>query len=71
MKKKGLIDKAAISFSLSLNGESYALFGGVDPKQIVGGSRSLVYFKNHSNKHLENYIHKITSDIFRKFDLNT
>jgi len=32
MKKKGLIDRAAISFSLSLEGESFALFGGVDPK---------------------------------------
>lgn len=49
MKSKGLIDRAAISFSLSLEGGSYALFGGIDPKQIVGGSRSLVYLKNFSN----------------------
>ena len=49
MKERGLIDRAAISFSLSLAGESFALFGGVDPKQVVGGSSNLVYFKNYPN----------------------
>ena len=49
MKSKGLIDRAAISFSLSLEGESYALFGGVDPKQVVGGSKNIIYFSNFPN----------------------
>jgi len=49
MKKNKLIEKAVISFSLSLNGDSYALFGGFDPKQIHGGSKKLVYFENSSN----------------------
>ena len=49
MKHKKMIDKAAISFSLSLDGGAFALFGGVDPKQIVGGHKALVYFDNHAN----------------------
>ena len=32
MKKKKMIDKSAISFSFSLDGGAFALFGGVDPK---------------------------------------
>jgi hypothetical protein len=49
MKQKGLIENAKISFSLSLKGDSFALFGGFDPKQIVGGSKNLIHFKNESN----------------------
>lgn len=49
MKQKGLIDRAAISFSLSLEGESFALFGGVDPKQVAGGAKSIKYFNNFPN----------------------
>lgn len=44
-----MIDKAVISFSLALDGTAFALFGGVDPKQIVGGNKNIVYFKNYPN----------------------
>lgn len=50
MKKKKMIDKSAISFSFSLDGGAFALFGGVDPKQVVGGHKAIVYFENNSNK---------------------
>lgn len=49
MKQQKMIDKSAISFSLSLEGGAFALFGGVDPKQVVGGHKAIAYFDNHSN----------------------
>ena len=40
LKNKGLIDRAIVSFSVAgpnLDEKSYAIFGGIDEGQIVGG----------------------------------
>jgi hypothetical protein len=43
LKKNGLIDSAMVSFSTAGPGEagSFAVFGGLDPNQIVGGVQGL------------------------------
>ena len=40
MRAAGMIDEASVSFSIAnkqMEDESYAVFGGVNPDQIVGG----------------------------------
>jgi hypothetical protein len=44
LKNKGLIDNAIVSFSTSgpeIEDQSYAIFGGINPDQIVGGINGL------------------------------
>ena len=44
LKKQGIIDNALISFSIAgpnMNDQSYAIFGGLNPDQIVGGVKGL------------------------------
>jgi hypothetical protein len=45
MKQK-LINKASFSLSLAENG-GFALFGGIDESQIVGGTNGLRPFRNN------------------------
>jgi len=45
LKNSGMIDNALVSFSISgpnMDDQSYALFGGINPDQIVGGTSGLV-----------------------------
>jgi len=40
LKNTGVIDRALVSFSVSgpnMDDSSYAIFGGLNPEQIVGG----------------------------------
>ena len=44
LKNKGLIDNAIVSFSIAgpnKDEKSYAIFGGINPEQIVGGLKGL------------------------------
>ncbi len=44
MKNKGYIDNAIVSFSIAgpnKDDKSYAIFGGINPEQIVGGLKGL------------------------------
>jgi hypothetical protein len=44
LKNKGIIDKAIVSFSVSgpnMDDPSYAIFGGINERQIVGGIAGL------------------------------
>lgn len=48
LKNSGSISQAIVSFSVvgaGQSGESYALFGGIEFDQIVGGQRGLKQFK--------------------------
>lgn len=52
LKDNGIIDKAVVSFSISsseMGEEPYALFGGVNPTQIVGGMDGLKSFPSFPN----------------------
>lgn len=52
MKDQGIIDRAIVSFSittLKMKDKPYALFGGYNSSQIVGGSKGLKTFKNFEN----------------------
>lgn len=44
MKLSHAISNEIISFSISLDGNAYAIIGGVNPDQIVGGDSSIKYF---------------------------
>jgi len=44
MKENQVIDKTMISFSIDLDSQSYAYFGGVDPSHVNGGDKSIKYF---------------------------
>ena len=46
LMKQKLINKASFSLSLSDNG-GFALFGGIDESQIVGGANGLRPFRNN------------------------
>ena len=49
LKDNGIIDRAMVSFSITSKeiGETpYALFGGYNSTQIVGGAEGLKTFKN-------------------------
>jgi len=53
LKKHGLIDRAMVSFSITQNDmkdKPYALFGGFNSSQIVGGNKGLKTFKNFKNE---------------------
>ena len=44
LKNSGIIDRALVSFSVSgpnMDDPSYAIFGGLNPEQIVGGTDGL------------------------------
>lgn len=44
LKNHGLIDRAVVSFSIAgptMDDQSYATFGGMNPEQIVGGVEGL------------------------------
>jgi len=44
LKERGMIDKAIVSFSVAgpnMNDKSFAIFGGIDESQIVGGVAGL------------------------------
>ena len=44
LKNKGYIDNAIVSFSIAgptKDEKSYAIFGGINPEQIVGGLKGL------------------------------
>jgi len=44
LKNKGIIDKAMVSFSVAgpnMDDQSYAIFGGLNENQIVGGANGL------------------------------
>eukprot|EP00356_Strombidium_inclinatum_P011500 CAMPEP_0170482176 /NCGR_PEP_ID=MMETSP0208-20121228/2310_1 /TAXON_ID=197538 /ORGANISM="Strombidium inclinatum, Strain S3" /LENGTH=495 /DNA_ID=CAMNT_0010754983 /DNA_START=166 /DNA_END=1652 /DNA_ORIENTATION=+ len=52
LKNNGIIDRAVVSFSITSKemGETpYALFGGYNSSQIVGGAEGLKTFKNFEN----------------------
>ena len=52
MKDKGVIDRAMVSFSISsldMDDPPYALFGGVNSTQIVGGTDGLKSFASYPN----------------------
>ena len=52
LKNSGIIDHAMVSFSVTakeMNDEPYALFGGYNSSQIVGGSSGLKMFPNFKN----------------------
>jgi len=50
MKTGRAISNQVISFSLSPDGNAYAILGGVNPSQIVGGDSSIVYFPRSTNE---------------------
>jgi hypothetical protein len=44
LKDNGIIDRAVVSFniaSLDMNEEPYALFGGINPDQVLGGEEGM------------------------------
>lgn len=50
LKNNGLIDHAIVSFSITSKDmieKPYALFGGYNSSQIVGGAEGLKTFKNY------------------------
>jgi hypothetical protein len=52
LKDSGIIDKPIVSFSISsrdINDESYALFGGINSTQIVGGMEGIQRFASFPN----------------------
>lgn len=52
LKDNGIIDKAMISFNLAtseMNDSPYALFGDIDPSQVVGGKEGMYSFKSYDN----------------------
>jgi hypothetical protein len=52
LKNNGIIDHAIVSFSITskdMTEKPYALFGGYNSSQIVGGSEGLKTFKNYPN----------------------
>jgi len=52
LKDNGIIDHAMVSFSVTskeMNETPYALFGGFNSSQIVGGAQGLKTFKNFPN----------------------
>lgn len=52
LKENGIIDRASVSFSITskeMNEKPYALFGGYNSSQIVGGASGLKTFKNFEN----------------------
>jgi len=50
MKENQVIDKTMISFSIDLDSQSYAYFGGVDPSHVKGGEKSIKYFRKYEDK---------------------
>ena len=55
LKEKGIIDRAIMSFSLSSDQPSYAIFGGINEDQIVGGKSGITKmatmdYKDNSEK---------------------
>ena len=50
MKTGRAISNEIISFSLSPDNGAYAILGGVNPQQIVGGDTSLVFFPRSRNE---------------------
>lgn len=53
LKEQKLIDRAIVSFSISLKGmkdTSFAIFGGIESKQIAGGKERIQNFKVVNNK---------------------
>jgi hypothetical protein len=52
LKDSGIIDKAVVSFniaSLDMKDEPYALFGGIDASQVVGGQEAMKTFASYPN----------------------
>ena len=52
LKDSGIIDRSMVSFNLAtrdIDDQSYALFGGVNSTQIVGGVKGLRTFQNFPN----------------------
>ena len=53
MRQSGLIEEASIAFNIATNemdDDSYAIFGGYNPDQVVGGKEGLIEFPNFHNK---------------------
>jgi len=50
LKQAGAIDQAMVSFSINESGGSYAVFGGIDASQVVGGQSGMHFAKNVASK---------------------